>query len=171
MVESLRTRLPVAEYAAAGRVLRGRIDAARLAPRVGQALARPSTEGELTYELVFAPAPGGAVALSGELHAQLMATCQRCLRPFEIDLEVPVRLLLTDAAEDAVATEGWEIAACGTRPTLADVIEEELLLALPFLPRHAAASCPAASPVGARAAQPRRRPFAGLDETLHGDGD
>lgn len=169
MAVSLHARLPLEELAAARRVLRGRLAAAELAARVGEALGRVPPEGTLGYELGFAPAPDGAVAVSGALHARLVATCQRCLQPFECELEVPVRLLLPGAAGGAAEGGGWETGERGARPSLAEVIEEELLLALPFLPRHPPGRCAAAA--GQGAGESGTRPFAGLDRALRRDGD
>lgn len=171
MTESVHARLPLEELAVARRVLHGRIDAAVLASRLGKALGRSQPEGELDYELAFAPTPEGAVALSGLLRARLVATCQRCLQPFELALEVPVRLLVPGAAGDAAEAGGWEVAAPGVRPTLAEVIEEELLLALPFLPSHPAGQCVLAPSGAEHAGEARQRPFAGLDEAWRRDRD
>lgn len=170
MAFSPHARLPLVELAAAGRVLRGRLDAAELAPRVGAALGRSPAEGELDYELAFAPAPGGAVAITGSLKARLVATCQRCLQPFELVVEVPLRLLVPEETGDAAETEGWDVADRGASPTLGELIEEELLLALPFLPRHAPAQCAGAAPGDSDEDEPRQRPFAGLREALGRDG-
>ena len=179
MPESLHARLPLEELAAERRELAGRVDAAGLAGRVAGALGREATAGEVSYRLAFAPGAAGAIELTGELRARLEAQCQRCLQPFEIEFEAPVRLVFPPPGRPAGPEYAeWEAGEDGARPTLAEILEEELLLALPFTPRHPPGRCPG-GPVGeAPAAQeagedeePRQRPFAGLDELVRRGGD
>lgn len=171
---SLNTRLPWEELAAERRTLSGRIDAGALAQRLGEALARPHPAGTVDYEFHFAPGAIGWVTLRGTLHARLEATCQRCLQAFEMPLEVAVDLELDTGGSTLDARGGTRTGAveqgdAAELPTLAAVIEEELLLALPFLPRHAHGGCSAASgavEAAGDAAGVSRRPFAGLREAL-----
>jgi len=167
---SLHRRLAGRELAADRRTLSGTIDAAELAPRVGEALAREHPAGSVDYELSFAPGPGDGVAVTGRLRARLEATCQRCLRPFALDMEVPVDVLL-EAGDGASQTESgpaWDVAE--NVASLAELMEEELLLALPFLPRHPPQDCPSpagrASGADAGAGDDVQRPFAGLRDAL-----
>lgn len=168
---SLHRRLRGRELAADHRTLSGTIDAGELAPRVGEALAREHPAGSVAYELSFAPGPDGEVAVTGRLGARLEATCQRCLRPFVLALEVPVDVLLEagDTASQA-ADPGPARDVAGNVASLAGLIEEELLLALPFLPRHPPQACPASAGLvpGADAAAGGdvQRPFAGLRDAL-----
>lgn len=168
---ALHRRLPARELAAGRRTLAGTADAAGLAPRLAEALARKEPAGTVDYELSFAPGPGGAVAVTGRLEARLEATCQRCLRPFMLTLEVPVEVLLGADGSSRGGNEetgsGWE--ATDKAVSLGELIEEELLLALPFLPRHPRPDCApaeAASGAGEPAGEDSRRPFAGLREAL-----
>jgi uncharacterized protein len=171
MPQSVSRRLPSRQLAAEQRTLSGRIDAAELAPRLAAALAREHPVGTVAYELTFAFGPDEAVVVTGQLHAGLEAMCQRCLRLFVLDLEVPVQVLLgaRPVSPQPDSEPAWD--SVETTPSLGDLIEDELLLALPFLPRHPLRICAAANKVvtsaahthTARAAQ---RPFAGLREAL-----
>ncbi|MGH8128670.1 MAG: YceD family protein [Gammaproteobacteria bacterium] len=169
MNQFLHSSLPGKALAAERRTLSGQIEASELAPRLAEALARAEPTGTVTYELSFAPGPDEAVAVTGRLQASLEATCQRCLRPFVLNLEVPVEVLLEArvAPQQEDPDAAWD--AVETAPSLGELIEEELLLALPFLPRHAPQECVAADEVAALAADPvgeTQRPFAGLREAL-----
>lgn len=174
MSTDLHARLPWNELALSARTLSGRIDAARLAPRLGEALAREHPAGTVEYELHFAPgAPaGGAVRVTGRITARLEATCQRCLQDFDLETEVPVEVDVATCASpgggDQVAG-GPEQGDADLLTGLAGLIEEELLLTLPFLPSHPEAECPAtpAESGGERGSpQEVQRPFAGLRAAL-----
>lgn len=169
MTQSVHGRLPGKALAADRRTLSGRIEAAELAPRLAEALARTEPVGTVTYELSFAPGPDEAVAVTGRLQASLETTCQRCLRPFMLHLEVPVKVLLEARIPPEQTDSGSPWEAIETAPSLGELIEEELLLALPFLPRHAPQACAAADEVEARAADSgggTQRPFSGLREAF-----
>jgi len=169
MNQPLHHRLPSRELAAGHRTLAGRIDAAELAPRLAEALASEHPAGTVDYELSFAPGPEAGVAVTGHLQARLKATCQRCLRSFMLDLEVPVEVLLDVPEAPRPEDDGPPWDAAGASGSLGELIEEELLLALPFLPRHPPQACaPAGEVPGAETApdEDRQRPFAGLREAL-----
>lgn len=171
-----KVRLPWDTFAAERRTLAGRIDAATLAPRLAEALARERPAGTVAYELHFAPVPaaaGEAVIVTGQLRARLEATCQRCLEPFEMTLEVAVDVEVetSRAAPESKAGSDRSVpdrADADAVPSLDALIEEELILAIPFLPRHPGDFCPQAP--GAREAEPEdsdmQRPFAGLQEAM-----
>jgi uncharacterized protein len=77
-------------------------------------------------------------------------------------------VLVGSEAEAATVPAELETAlAPDGRLKLADLVEEELLLALPAAPRHAAGQCPAARQETRESATPGvQRPFAGLGELL-----
>lgn len=167
--QPLHDRLPSRELAAGRRTLSGRIDAAGLAPRLAEALARREPVGSVDYELSFSPGPDAAVAVTGRLQARLEATCQRCLRPFTLSMDVPVEVLLgvPNIADESGQAGEWD--AAGEAASLAELVEEELLLALPFLPRHPPGACSPAEadgPSPGDSGEDRQRPFAGLREAL-----
>ncbi|MGA7966166.1 MAG: YceD family protein [Gammaproteobacteria bacterium] len=169
MNQFLHSCLPGRALAAERSTLSGRVEASELAPRLAEAVARSEPAGTVSYELSFAPGPDEAVAVTGWLQASLEATCQRCLQPFVLHLEVPVEVLLEARAAAQQADSGTTWDAVETAPSLGELIEEELLLALPFLPRHAPQECAASDDLAALAAESReetQRPFAGLREAL-----
>jgi len=174
MQQSMYNRLPSRALAAEQRTLSGRIDAAELAPRLAAALAREHPVGTVAYELTFAFGPDEAVVVTGQLHAGLEATCQRCLRLFVLDLEVPVQVLLgvCTVPPQLDSEPAWD--SVETTPSLGDLIEEELLLALPFLPRHPLQICTAEDKVVTSTAHTHiaravQRPFTGLREALEAE--
>lgn len=118
-------------------------------PRLGEELFDPS--GSLGYEVRGESAGEGDFLLL-ELDGVLRLTCQRCLGPLEFALHLSSRLRLVPPgcpwpADDQ--TGGLEDEACDAIEAadgldLADLMEEEILLALPISPRHERCELPAA---------------------------
>jgi uncharacterized protein len=125
----------------------------------------------------------GSVALSRQegriiadvtLAAQLTVLCQRCLKPMSLPIESSSRVALLESEEAALAVppELETALALEGRMRLADLVEEELLLALPAAPRHEG-QCPDEERLEQletqeSISQPTQRPFASLGELLSG---
>ena len=119
----------------------------------------------LHYELEGVPEERGRPALRLRVNGKLQLTCQRCLGALEHSLRVDALLLLFDSESeieaipvDAEAPDG--IVAAGDM-AVRELIEEEVLLTIPYAPRHEGCNA------GAEAAgAPRARPFADLRTLL-----
>lgn len=162
------SRLDPETLAESGEHLDGRIDAARLDVRLAQALDVETTSGEVHYALDFQRLPNGGVGLSGSIEARLSARCQRCLEPFELQVAARPQVQVSASGEDQALEEGWDPGGDDPAPTLAALIEDELLLALPFSPRHAERDCPANGQPDARGEGDTQRPFSDLARMLSG---
>jgi uncharacterized protein len=99
--------------------------------------------------------------------------CQRCLETMTEPVESSVRVALITAEADAsrVPEHLEPVLAPGGRLTVGELVEEELLLALPIVPLHAQASDCAvrdAAPVANSEApdETTQKPFAQLDKLL-----
>lgn len=117
------------------------------------------------------PVSGGAaqVWLHLAARAQVWRECQRCLAPVALDLEVarPLRFVASEAlAAELDAECEDDVLALSQRLDLHQLVEDELLLALPLVPMHE--TCPQALPVAASDVAPgpqaitAPRPFAAL---------
>ena len=119
----------------------------------------------LHYELEGVPQERGRPALRLRVTGKLQLTCQRCLGALDHPLRVDALLLLfgSEGEIDAIPVDAETpdgIVATGEM-AVRDLIEEEVLLAIPYAPRHE--GCKA----GADAAgMPRTRPFADLRTLL-----
>ena len=143
------------------KVLEGLVALADL-PRLAPALA---AGGEAAYRLEFGREDGRAV-VSGRVRAVLALRCQRCLEPLHLDVDSAFALAvvgsLDEAAalperyEPAIAEDGW------VHPR--DLVEDELLLAVPAVPLHEGGACrpPATEPQAGSGAAPADSPFAVL---------
>lgn len=109
--------------------------------------------------------------------ASLPLICQRCLGPADIAVCVNQSFRFVDS-EDAAAAQDEEaeedVLVLSHDFSLADLIEDEVLMALPVIPRHEA--CPgvlklsAADPGFEAAATEKRNPFAVLAKLQIGEG-
>ena len=134
--------------------------------RLGPELAH--TAGMLRFRLAFSrEAEGRRGLVHGEVSATLGLVCQRCLEPFEHEVQASLALALVSGLDEARALpDAYDpLLVTGTemiRPL--DLLEDELLLALPQIPRHPLASCGARSRVEtlatSREESAPRRPFA-----------
>lgn len=103
-------------------------------PRLSEALATP--EGTVAYDLEFDRDDLGIAYLAIRAQTQLSLLCQRTLEPFVMPVSIDTRLgLITREEDEAGLPSGYEpllLESAELRP--ADVIEDELLLALPLIP-------------------------------------
>jgi uncharacterized protein len=109
------------------------------------------------------------LALAGKATLQ----CQRCMQPMELPIESTTHVALIFAEADAaeVPEELEPVLARSGSISTGELVEEELLLALPIVPLHEElreCAVPAAAPlVSAETAEHvTQRPFAGLGELL-----
>jgi uncharacterized protein len=125
------------EFARAGSSLRG-VWPLEDFPRVRDSLH--ASTGSLRYEVRGIPEDRGYPALRVRLEGRLQLVCQRCLGALEHPLQIEVSLLLaaTQAEIDTepFEPEGPERIVAGKEMPVHDLIEDELLLAIPIAPRH-----------------------------------
>ena len=103
-------------------------------------------EGMATADLKFAREPHGLRYLRARIEARLRLICQRCLQPMDVEVRSQPILALfrpdesqagvPEEAEPLVVEPGWSLAA---------LVEDELLLAMPMMPRHRTGECAAST--------------------------
>jgi len=104
-------------------------------PRVSHELT--SKDGEATGHVRFARQQGHAVA-DLEVSAQPEVVCQRCMQPMRWPVKVKSRVALVsdyDAA-DRVPDEMEVFLVEGDSVSVRDLVDEEVMLALPHVARH-----------------------------------
>ena len=126
----------------AGAEFRGSLPLARMA-RLREALRESA--GEARFRLAFSRDLEGRGVLGGEIEARLVLTCQRCLEALEFPVLTTLDLVLVSGLDEAgLLPEDLDPLLVPAEPLrLADLIEDELLLALPQIPRHDPGECPA----------------------------
>ena len=110
-------------------------------PRLAKMLHEKA--GGVEFELRFGHDDGGQACVLGRIDAKLIVLCQRCLEPMDIDVEREVRLALVRGDAEAAALDGtYDPLLVGDQPVLlSDLLENELILAMPNFSRHPRAEC------------------------------
>jgi uncharacterized protein len=169
-------RLDVLAFARADGHLDGRWPVASMA-RLESLLARPADADDVTWQVDGEQqAAAGAEPetwLRVRADAQVELTCQRCLLPLPVALAVDrrIRFVRDEAAAEALDAQIEEdVLALDRALDLRQLLEDELLLALPLVPRHA--RCPEQAVLSASEPAPpaTANPFAVLAALKKGDG-
>ena len=128
--------------------------------------SRPhSTHAEV--ELRFGADDLGLPCVQGTVTAELRVICQRCLEPMPIRVESEVRLgFVSGNEEEARLSPGFDplVAVEDEAVSLTDLVEDELILAIPAVPIHPGSVCAIADAYSAAALPPEegKNPFAVL---------
>ena len=125
------------EFASAGATQRGNWPLKEM-PRLRDLLADDA--GEVAYEITGVRDERGRPGLRLQVRGTLSLRCQRCLEPMEFEVQTDETLVLAATlaeihAEPADA-HGPDRVVAGKEMALGGLIEDELILALPFAPRH-----------------------------------
>ena len=150
---------------------------ASLSPAVDEPATLP--QAELHAVLAFQPGAEGYPQLHLIVGGSVVVACQRCLKAlvWPVDIDLHLTMVRTDRDAEALA-DPFDTLLLGNDGLLPDeVVEDEVLAALPLAPRHAEGQrCEA--PAGwdadgllsvsgeAGADEPTRRPLAGLAALL-----
>lgn len=160
MSKVLPERIDIARLADSAATLEGSVPVARFA-RLADQLA--SREGSVDATLGFGREDGREV-VSGRIEGRLTLVCQRCLGGVEVPVAARVDLVRVASEAAAAEVEGAHdpFVAPTREVALAELVEDELILALPLVPMHEgdARCAPRAAPPGED--QRRESPFAAL---------
>jgi uncharacterized protein len=97
--------------------------------------------------------------------AALAMQCQRCLQAVEVQLHVERRIFFVEGEDAAAALDEEsedDVLALEPAIDLRALIEDELLLALPLIPRHELCPEPLVPPPDDLSVEPEANPFAAL---------
>jgi uncharacterized protein len=137
-------RLPVhidpIRMAETRRLLQGEVAVAEMS-RLVEALQ--DSDGSVSVSLEFGIDEEGIRVMRGRVQAEVSLLCQRCLEPMRqhIDNEFALGLVRSETEADELPSYYEPLLLDGKPLFLRDVIEDELLLALPIVPRHATEAC------------------------------
>jgi uncharacterized protein len=118
-----------------GRLLEGSVPLVDL-PRVAGLLATP--EGDARFRLEFFLDHRGRACVRGQVQAEVPLVCQRCLDPVTVPVDASVLLAVVSGVNEAARLpDAYEpLLAEDDRIAPLDLIEDEIILALPHVPRH-----------------------------------
>jgi uncharacterized protein len=136
---SAQTVIDSLEFARAGRHLSGSLPIGTLA-RLKDSLH--DELGEVRFEVKGAQDVRGRPVLALDIRGTLHLQCQRCLGMLEYPLTVSNTLLLTSpgAAVEPSDEEAESIEASGELD-VGGLVEDEIILSLPYSPRHEEGAC------------------------------
>ncbi len=140
-------RLPVhidpVRFADTGRELRGRLALSEM-ERLSTLLMQSGGDAEV--ELSFGVDHEGIRYMRGRITAELVVQCQRCLGALPLKLSTELQLGIVREGDSRELPSYYEPLTVGSEPIfLRDIIEDELMLSLPIVPKHADGQCPAPS--------------------------
>ena len=104
-------------------------------PRLAESLS--DTQGNLAADLQVSRTPDGVALVEGSVVGCVRRDCQRCLEPVDLELDVSLKVAVTGAASEELAPpdfEPWQTDELDV--TLGQLLEDELILALPMVARH-----------------------------------
>lgn len=103
-----------------------------------------SEPGVAQLDLTFEHAAGaGFRRMHGTVTANVRLVCQRCLEEMALTLRIEPNIVLLRSDERHDLAGANDVLVVGKRTSLGDMLEDELLLALPMTPTHNAKKCPA----------------------------
>ena len=151
-----------------GLAFAGEVELSQL-PRLAEiVLAREDAPpARIDYRLRFERDPEGRALVIGHVRSCLRLPCQRCLGAVEIAVDAPLRLALvkTDQLAGELPDDIDPCVVAGDSLDLAALIEDELLLAIPAVPRHGEGLCQPPEPVQARASSRSQERSASASES------
>ncbi len=145
-------------FARDGRVLEGTLPISEL-ERLHDLLVE--VVGEVAFRLQGFKGERGEPMLQLEISGVLPLACQRCLNAVPCDLDVDSLLELVpegaELSEDELEDDTRDFLPVERELDVAELVEDEILLALPVAPRHEKCGLPGAADAGERI-----NPFAAL---------
>jgi uncharacterized protein len=149
------------EFATAGATQEGKLPLSSF-PRLQDVLV--SDAGDVTYALRGVRDERGRPSLHLGVRGTLQLRCQRCLGPLSHDVQAEQLLVLaaSQAEIDAepAAVDAPDRVLAGKEMAVRDLVEDELILSLPYAPRHD--ECEAHPEGTDRSERAASSPFAGL---------
>ena len=108
-------------------------------------LSNNEGSGSLQVDVEFGVDNENIHYCTGEITGELELTCQRCLETLKWPVKVPVKLAFVNNDFEAENLKGdYESHILDSVPlVMSDIIEDELLLAMPQVPMHPESECPA----------------------------
>ena len=105
--------------------------------------ALSSDEGDVFIDVVFSVDINRVTQLSGQIKTDAKLICQRCMGEMDLPIALDFELaFVRSEAEMERLPEGYEATLIEDTPVmLSDIIEDEILLALPAIPKHLDENC------------------------------
>ncbi len=144
-------------------------------PRLSPLLT--DSQGGVEIVLEFSIDPAGVAIVNGRLQTVLPLVCQRCTEnmTWPVRSEFCLGLVSSEASIEGLPAQYEPYLVESVPVFLQDIIEDELLLALPQIPKHDLSECPARSYLSTDTTEQSssetdtHQPFAGLKDLIKND--
>jgi len=135
MLKELPTSIEPLKLAQMGSHLKGQVALAKMT-RLHNSLC--DFQGNVEIDWLFSIDKKHHPTILGNLQAQLILQCQRCLQPMQwlIDKSLALTFLTNEQDEEILPTGYEAITWTGASIQLMALIEDELILALPIIAKH-----------------------------------
>lgn len=139
MSDRLPVRVDPYRLAEKGLVLSGKLAISKM-PRLRPLVAGSS--GDVECQLVFSK-KARQYFLTGHVKGSLRLTCQRCLKPYDQEIESRFSLLLVadDQEAERVLEADEPLVIVDDELDISTFVEDEVLLSMPTIPRHREQDC------------------------------
>ncbi|MFO7604527.1 MAG: YceD family protein [Gammaproteobacteria bacterium] len=135
------------------------------------------SQGEVEVVLEFSIDPAGTAVLNGRIRTVLHLRCQRCTEnmTWPVASEFCLGLLTSEASLEGLPEQYEPYVVEAVPVYLQDIIEDELLLVFPQIPKHNLDECPARSYLATESDAHQvskgdtHQPFAGLSDLFKND--
>lgn len=110
--------------------------------RFGELLVDPA--GDVSLRLVFSKGEHDRTEVHGHVATEVRLECQSCLQPVTIELssDIAVIVVKSEAELEKLGEEQDCIISADKLMPIAALVEDELMLAVPMIPRHREGECP-----------------------------
>ena len=130
-------------------------------------------EGEVHLRLAFSKNDHNRTHVSGKAIAAVTLVCQNCMSEFTLGLnaEIDVEIVADETELSSLDDEQDGVVSAERVVALTQLVEDELILAVPMIPRHSEVDCPGNAFQPETTSEPAEnenthRPFAGLAEAM-----
>ena len=95
-------------------------------------------QGEVKFSLTFSEEDQGRTVIKGNASTEVNLECQACLENFVVGVSCEINTIILDELEELfdLDQDREALVASGKTVSLQDILEDELMIALPMVPRH-----------------------------------
>lgn len=100
-------------------------------------------DGQVYFQLQFGSDAEGMRVITGQIKAKLVLICQRCNQPMDypVDLKLNLSPIVSDKQAAQLPNDYEPLVTNGEPVSLISILEEEILLNLPMIPKHSREDC------------------------------
>lgn len=137
MNDRLPEHIEPLRLARTGRVLQGRLPLSRMARLMDSV---DTASGDVEVELSFATNSSNVPCVRGHIRAEVGLQCQRCMQAMTWPIDNQFELMIVESESEAeqLGEESEILLLEEQLVSLSDLVEDEILLNLPIVPKHEA---------------------------------